>query len=378
MLTLALETSTRLGSIAVGHGEELAAEYTLSVRATHSETVLDEVDRMLRRVGADPSRIRRLVIGAGPGSFIGVRIGAALAKGWHSASGAPLFAYSSLRAVAASAGPERTCALFGARRGEVYGAAYEARGLGDPVLGPAASEAGAWLDQLGDVPSWSFAGDGATMHRSLIEGRGGTVLPGFLGVPRAAALLWLAERMPEGRVGDVGGWEPRYVRSSGAERRRSGDPGRDRRPARPELRPMVEADIPHVAAIERASFRSPWPDETFSDLLAHPGTCMLVAADDGGNVAGYAAAWFAGRVGHLGDLAVAPSERRRGIATRLVRAVVRECRSAGARELLLEVRESNGSAQRLYAEMGFEDAGRRTGYYRDPPEDAVVMRLLIR
>lgn len=218
MLSVALETSTGLGSIALGRGDVLIAECALAVRATHSETVLDEVERMLARARVGAGDIERVVIGAGPGSFTGVRIAAALAKGWCHARGLPLFAYSSLRSVAASTGRDRVCVLFDARRGEVYGAAYADGPLGTPVHGPAARDLDSWIEGLEDPGSWFFAGEGAIRHRDRIEGLGGTVFPPFLGVPRAGALLWLAERLPAGRVADIDGWEPRYVRSSGAER----------------------------------------------------------------------------------------------------------------------------------------------------------------
>lgn len=218
MLSLALETSTSLGSIAVGRGDTLIAECALAVRARHSETVLDEVERMLARARIGVNDIERVVIGAGPGSFTGVRIAASLAKGWCHARGVPLFAYSSLRSVAASSGRERVCALFDARRGEVYGAAYADGPLEAPARGPEACDIDRWVEGLEDRGSWFFAGEGAIRHRARIEARGGRVLPPFLGVPRAGALLWLAERLPAGRVVDSDAWEPRYVRSSGAER----------------------------------------------------------------------------------------------------------------------------------------------------------------
>jgi tRNA threonylcarbamoyladenosine biosynthesis protein TsaB len=218
LLSLALETSTSLGSIAVGRGDTLISESALAVRATHSETVLDEVERMLARARIGAGDIERVVIGAGPGSFTGVRIAASLAKGWCHATGVPLFAYSSLRSVAASSGRERICALFDARRGEVYGAAWADGPLKAPVRGPEACGIDRWLEGLEDPGSWFFAGEGAIRHRAGIEARGGRVLPPFLGVPRAGALLWLAERLPAGRVPDIDAWEPRYVRSSGAER----------------------------------------------------------------------------------------------------------------------------------------------------------------
>ena len=218
MLSLALETSTKLGSMALGRGDTLIAECALAVRATHSETVLDEVERMLARARIGVGDIERVVVGAGPGSFTGVRIAAALAKGWCHARSLPLHAYSSLRSVAASAGRERVCALFDARRGEVYAAAYADGPLEAPLHGPVACGIDAWIEGLDDPASWSFAGEGAIRHRDRIEARGGSVLPAYLGVPRAGALLWLADKLPAGRVADIDAWEPRYVRSSGAER----------------------------------------------------------------------------------------------------------------------------------------------------------------
>ncbi len=218
MLILGLETSTRLGSVALASDGALSAEVALSVRATHSETVLDEVDRLLARAGAAPAELGRIVVGAGPGSFTGVRIAAALAKGLCHALAAPLYAYSSLRAVAASVGPGPTCAMFDARREQVYAAAYADGPLAPPHSGPLVDGVDAVLDRLEPVSEWRFAGEGARRHRARIAERGGEVLPAHLGVPRAAALIWLSEQDPSGRVEDVPGWEPAYVRAPGAER----------------------------------------------------------------------------------------------------------------------------------------------------------------
>ena len=218
-LFVALETSTRLGSVAVGDGSGVLAESVLSVQATYSETVLDEVSRLLDRVGARVSGLEGVVVGSGPGSFTGVRIAASLAKGLCFAHDLPLFAYSSLRAMAASVGVHPVCGVFDARREEVYAAAFPEGGGGGPSLGPEVLPLDDLLDRLEPVPAWSFAGDGAIVHEEAIAARGGRVLPPHLCVPRASALLWLATTAPDdGRVEDRGAWEPEYVRASGAER----------------------------------------------------------------------------------------------------------------------------------------------------------------
>ncbi len=191
------------------------------MRATHSETVLDEVARVLERAGRRPNELERIVVGAGPGSFTGVRIASALGKGLRHALDLPLFAYSSLRTVAASAGIAPLCALFDARRDEVYAAAYEDP-AGAPIFEPAVAPIDESLSRVEALGCRTFAGEGAIRHRPEIEVRGGKVLAAHLGVPRASALLWLADRLPAGRVEDPGPWEPGYVRASGAERQAAG------------------------------------------------------------------------------------------------------------------------------------------------------------
>ena len=218
MLTVAIETSTSLGSVAVGYGDQLVSECALAVRATHSETVLPELSRLLERAGLEPDQVERVVVGAGPGSFTGVRIAASLAKGWCHARRVPLYAYSSLRAVAASVGVSYVCALFDARRGEVYAEAYDDGALAEPLFGPVVAPFEEVLVRLEPTAAWSFVGEGAQRHREAIQARGGSVLAPHLGVPRAAALLWLTHQDPAGEVKDVSIWEPEYVRASGAER----------------------------------------------------------------------------------------------------------------------------------------------------------------
>lgn len=218
MLRLALDTSTRLGSVALERDGDLLAETTLSVRASHSETVLPEAHRLLERCGSGPAELDEVVVGAGPGSFTGVRIAASLAKGLRAATGASLRAYSSLAAVAAGTGvAERVCALLDARGEEVYAAAWRDPDRPDPFLSPVVASVEALTDRLG--AGWTFAGPGAGTHRSALEEAGGRVLPPIFAVPRGAALLRLAGAWPgAGRVEDPAGWEPDYVRDPGARR----------------------------------------------------------------------------------------------------------------------------------------------------------------
>lgn len=221
MLTVALETGGELGSVALGEDDGLLAESLLSVRATHSETVMPEVDRLLREAGRGRDEIGSVVVGAGPGSFTGVRIAASLAKGLCFGHDRRLLAYSSLLAAAAGTGlSERVVACFDARRREVYAAAYGRVAPSGTARGPEVTDVDALLEGLpGGAGGWTWAGSGARRHRERIEAAGGRVVPSHVGTPRAASLLWLARRHPDaGLVEDPGTWEPEYVRRSSAWR----------------------------------------------------------------------------------------------------------------------------------------------------------------
>ena len=220
MLRLALDTSTPVGSVAIGRAGEILAESLLRVRATHSEAVLPEIDRLLTRCGLGASDLQGVVVGGGPGSFTGVRIAASLAKGMCHARGLELFSFSSLAAVAAGTGCDGpVCAMFDARRGQVYAAGYRVGEGIEELFAPRAGALDQVLMDLGEPGDWCFAGDGAGAGEDAIRSAGGQVLDPDTWVPSARALLWLAAVDPDrGRVADPGRWEPGYVRLPSAQR----------------------------------------------------------------------------------------------------------------------------------------------------------------
>ncbi len=134
------------------------------------------------------------------------------------------------------------------------------------------------------------------------------------------------------------------------------------------------ADLDAVLAIEQASFTNPWTREMYLAELENEGVsyCYL-ARDASGAVVGFCSFWRVLDELHLNNLAVAPPHRGSGIGTALIRAVLREGARLGARRATLEVRRSNDAAQRLYARLGFVQAGVRRGYYTSPVEDALVL-----
>jgi ribosomal-protein-alanine N-acetyltransferase len=149
------------------------------------------------------------------------------------------------------------------------------------------------------------------------------------------------------------------------------------------IRHAIGTDLGRIGEIERASFSDPWSIESLASTLALPHIRFFVAEqppepdarrDGVPNLLGYVVALLLGEEGEIADLAVAPPARRRGIGGVLLDRVVAEAVESGVRALYLEVRDSNLAARALYQSRGFHLAGRRRGYYRHPPEDALVLR----
>ena len=149
------------------------------------------------------------------------------------------------------------------------------------------------------------------------------------------------------------------------------------------IRRAVRADLTGMLRIEQASFADPWTVESLATALSLERMQVLVAESAGegkarGDAAtgllGYVVALVLGPEAEIADLAVAPEARRLGVGRALLERVLGELGEAGARTVFLEVRESNQAARALYEASGFESIGRRRGYYRQPVEDALVLR----
>ena len=145
------------------------------------------------------------------------------------------------------------------------------------------------------------------------------------------------------------------------------------------LRRATPADVSPVLDIEAASFSDPWSRYALASCIGSPTTRFTVAEVPGKGsappvVAGYSVLARAADEAELLNLAVAEGARCRGIGAALVRQAIADAAEWGAWAVFLEVRASNAAALALYARAGFEEVGRRRGYYRRPSEDALILR----
>ncbi|MBD1400949.1 tRNA (adenosine(37)-N6)-threonylcarbamoyltransferase complex dimerization subunit type 1 TsaB [Pelovirga terrestris] len=166
---LALDTSSQVSSVALCQGERLVAESALHLRSTHSQSLLAQIDDLLRAAGWGPADLDLLAVVTGPGAFTGVRIGVATVKGLAQVLNLPVVSVSSLTAVAMNLPLLRrpVCVFVDARKKEVYTQLFQLHdGFPRPlnqarVIAP--------HEALADLPLDScFVGDGVAVYYHLI------------------------------------------------------------------------------------------------------------------------------------------------------------------------------------------------------------------
>lgn len=221
-LILILDTATTAGSVALCRGERLLAELVVDSSLSHSDKLLQQVEQILAEQQCSLAEVSAFAVIDGPGSFTGLRVGVAAAKGLARACRRPLYGLSSLQLLAAAL-PYTTlpvCALIDARKKEVYAATFSTD-TGSPAL----------LDQPCVLPPQRFlaemtapalfVGSGAALYRDLILERFGplaTFAPWPLHTPRASsAAPHILQRLRAGESGDPELLLPRYIRPSDAE-----------------------------------------------------------------------------------------------------------------------------------------------------------------
>ena len=409
LIVLALDTSTDMLCCTVAEwtprdgGADvrvLAGGDHLCRRQTNVELTSTALD-CLAQAGLSMEDVDEVLVGRGPGSFTGVRIGIATAKGLACGLGVPLYGASTLDAAAWNAwlsGVRGTLGVAGdAMRGEVYPGIYQLddagawRSFAAETVVKAQTCVDEWAAR-GDTADLQLTGDGLKKYRSAFEQAGFTLFvdsgswhPSSEGLLRAAAastrddvrdsgdpalVLPIYTRLSDAEEAErarLGMGKSGFVEGSGVAEELAG--------IHTQLRPMSVNDLVQVGALESRAFEGGvhhcWTTAQFEDELAQPGRTWWVAHDRG-KVIGFAGGLMAGDSLEVLDVAVEPQRRHEGIATRLLARLAYDGQTLGASEITLEVHEGNEAAVALYEGMGFVRVGARRDYY-GPGNNALIM-----
>jgi len=228
MRILALDSSGLVASVAIVEEEQTLAEYTVNYKMTHSQTLLPMLDAVVKLMGFDLSTIDAIAVAGGPGSFTGLRIGSATAKGLGLALDKPLVHVPTAEGMAYNLYGTRglICPVMDARRSQVYTGFYRCEDQFTVVEDQMAIAVDTLIEKLnGYGETVTFLGDGVPVYRELIE-TGLKVphvfAPANMNRQRAASVgLAGLRHLKEGGSETAAAHKPEYLRASQAERERA-------------------------------------------------------------------------------------------------------------------------------------------------------------
>lgn len=229
MRILALDSSGLVATVAIVEEEQMIAEYTVNYKKTHSQTLLPMLDEIVKMTEMDLNTIDAIAISGGPGSFTGLRIGSATAKGLGFALNKPLIHVPTLEGLAYNlCGVDSLiCPIMDARRNQVYTGIYRLNGDEFQVVkDQMAMDIVELTEQLNTLEEKViFLGDGVPVYRSILEERLSVphaFAPANMNRQRAASVGVLGLRyLREGKIETAAEHQPDYLRVSQAERERA-------------------------------------------------------------------------------------------------------------------------------------------------------------
>ncbi len=229
MKILGLDSSGLVAGVAVVEDDVLLAEYTTDYKKTHSQTLLPMLDELRRMIELDMDTIDAIAVASGPGSFTGLRIGSATAKGLGLALGKPLVEIPTLEGLAWNLwGTDRiVCPMMDARRNQVYAAAYEFAAAGEglelrTVIPQSPVDVAEMVERLNELERPAILlGDGVPVYLPMIRERirvAYSLAPAGSNRQRAANIAALgALRYARREIVDAAAHRPEYLRKSQAE-----------------------------------------------------------------------------------------------------------------------------------------------------------------
>jgi tRNA threonylcarbamoyl adenosine modification protein YeaZ/ribosomal-protein-alanine acetyltransferase len=386
MKIISLDTSGLVCTVAVTEDDRLLSEFSIQHKITHSELLLPMMEQIKERLSLDLNTVDAIAVSAGPGSFTGLRIGVATAKGLCLALNKPLIAVPTLDALAYNLyGNENIiCPMMDARRSQVYTGIYtfvpekESEDQHEvfykmktlmPQAAMSVAEIADRLNQIGKRVV--LLGDGIPVYRDKLDDLlkvDYILAPPLANRQRAAALSALAaEYFRKGKLADTDSFAPEYLRASQAERE-----AKEKKAHTVKIREMSAEDITEAAALEAASLgKEAWTEKQLLEACIRDDTVYIVA-EKAGRVAGLCGVRNISGEGDVTNVSVSAELRNTGIGYMMLTELLKKAEGIGCRDFTLEVREQNQPARKLYEKLGFVNEGIRPNFYDDPGDNAVI------
>lgn len=392
MKLLGLDSSGLVASAAIVEENITIAEYTINYKKTHSQTLLPMLDEIKRMTELDLYSLDAIAIAAGPGSFTGLRIGSATAKGLGLVLDIPIIPVPTVDALAYNLYGCNTliCPLMDARRNQVYTGLYEfhkrkEKGAGYDLYTIEQQCAVSISDIVEKINVWCsetdrevlFLGDGVEVYQeqiaALIKVRY-SFAPSCCNRQRASCVATLGYELYQKEIRETAAEHaPNYLRLSQAERERAEHTAKGY-----HIREMQQKDLEQVTALEASCFSMPWNYKDFEETLTNANRFYLVAETDAVEgvdriLGGCMLTNIAGE-GDITNVAVHEKYRNKKIATALMEALLKLGRERyNITAFTLEVRSKNMPALRLYEKLGFVSKGVRPNFYERPKDDAIIL-----
>ena len=388
MRVLAIDSSGLTATVAVVEDTQTVAEYTINYKKTHSQTLLPMIDEVVKMTELDLSTIDAIAVAGGPGSFTGLRIGSATAKGLGLALNKPLIHVPTVDGLAYNVyGCEDIiCPIMDARRNQVYTGIYtfskkagtkEGCNLTEPVFQVIKMQMAVSIDELVERLNRYrrpvvFLGDGVPVYENVLAEKltvPYSFAPAYMNRQRAAVVGTLGIKYYKaGKFETAEEHRPDYLRVSQAERERA----QREKEAEMIVRELKIEDSAAVAEMEQQIFSDPWSEKSVLDTVRQKQS-VCFAIEKAGHLLGYLLAYHAADEAEIARIAVQKEARRQGAAGKLMLELENYCVEQHIRTLLLDVRESNEAARSFYTKHGFTEDGIRQAFYSNPSEDAVLM-----
>ena len=388
MRVLAIDSSGLTATVAVVEETQTVAEYTINYKKTHSQTLLPMIDEVVKMTELDLGTINAIAVAGGPGSFTGLRIGSATAKGLGLALNKPLIHVPTVDGLAYNVfGCEDIiCPIMDARRNQVYTGIYtfskkagekEGRNLVEPVFQVIKMQMAVSIEELAERLNRYrrpvvFLGDGVPVYENVLAEKltvPYSFAPAYMNRQRAAVVGTLAiQYYKSGKFETAEEHRPDYLRVSQAERERA----QREKEAEIIVRELKVEDSAAVAEMEQQIFSDSWSEKSVLETVQQKQS-VCFAAEKAGHLLGYLLAYHAADEAEIARIVVQKEARRQGAAGKLMQALEHYCEEHKMEKLLLDVRESNEAARSFYTKNGFVEDGIRQGFYVNPSEDAVLM-----